>query len=182
MLYQGNLLNSSKGQLKVQYLQVYSIIKLSKVGLIDKIIKLYSKRICQRRTLADTPYVQIVYSTHQYTLLLLQMGILEVLNYNLSTLFCPSLSKYKGLKTPLNAAQCISYLLQLKLHRLPFLKAYIVLTAGRRRRVVRGRLKSFNSVAIKLIVKVVYIIIRILVRVSIRVSIRGQKRARRGAR
>ena len=47
------------------------------------------------------------------------------------------------------------------------------MTAGRRGRFVRGRLKSLNSVTIKLIIKVVYIIIRILIRVSIRVSIKG---------
>ena len=182
MLYQGNLLNSPKGQLKVQYLQVCSIIKLSKVGLIDKIIKLYSKRICQRRTLADAPYTQIVYSTYQYTSSLLQIGILEVLNYNLSTLFYSNLSKQKGLKTLLNAAQYISHLLQLKLRRLLFPKGYIILIAGKRGRFVRGRLKNLNSVAIKLIVEVVYIVVRILVRVSVRVSVRGQKRARRGAR
>ena len=43
---------------------------------------------------------------------------------------------------------------------------------GRRRRFVRGRLKSLNSVAIKLIVKVVYIAIRIFIKMSIRVFIR----------
>ena len=58
------------------------------------------------------------------------------------------------------------------MRRLPFPRAYIVLTTGRRGRFVRGRLKSLNSVAIKLIIKVVYIVIRILIRVSIRVSVR----------
>jgi hypothetical protein len=58
------------------------------------------------------------------------------------------------------------------LRRLPFPRAYIVLTAGKRGRFIRRRLKSLNSVAIKLIIKVVYIIIRILIRVSIRVSVR----------
>ena len=148
---------------------------------MDKIIKLYSKRICQRRTLADVPYTQIVYSTYQYTLLLLQLSILEVLNYNRFTLFYPSLSKYKGLKTLLNAVECISYLLELKLRRLLFPRAYIILTASRRR-FIRGRLESLNSVAIKLIIKVVYIAIRIFIQVSVRVSIRRQKRAKRGAR
>ena len=166
MLYQGNLLDSSKGQLKIQCLQDYSIIKLTKVGLIDKIIKLYSKRIYQRRMLADTPYAQIVYSTYQYTPLLLQLGILEVLNYNYSILFYPSLSKYKGLKTLLNAAQYISRPLQLKLYRLLFPRAYIILTISRKR-FIRGRLKSLNSVAIKLIFKVVHITIRIFIQVSI---------------
>ena len=47
------------------------------------------------------------------------------------------------------------------------------MTMGRRGRFVRGRLKSLNSVAIKLIIKVVHIIVRILVRVSVRVSVRG---------
>ena len=149
---------------------------------MDKIIKLYSKRVCQRRTLVDAPYTQIVYSMYQCTPSLLQIGILEVLNYNHSTLFYPSLSKYKGLKTLLNAAQYVSHLLQLKLRRLPFPKTYIILTAGRRGRFVRGRLKSLNSVAIKLIIKVVYIAVKIPIRISVRVSIRRQKRARRGAR
>ena len=148
---------------------------------MDKIIKLYSKRIYQRRTLADIPYTQIVYSIYQYTLSLLQLGILEVLNYNYFTLFYPSLSKYKGLKTLLNAAEYISHLLQLKLYRLLFPRAYIILTPSRRR-FIRGRLKSLNSVAIKLIIKVVYITIRIFIQVSIRVSVRRQKRAKRGAR
>ena len=148
---------------------------------MDKIIKFCSKRIYQRRMLADVPYAQIVYSTHQYTLSLLQLGILEVLNYNHFTLFYPSLSKYKGLKTPLNTAECISYLLQLKLRRLPFPRAYIIPTVSRRR-FIRGRLKSLNSVAIKLIIKVVYIAVRIFIQVSIRVSIRRQKRAKRGVR
>ena len=170
MLYWGNLLNSPKGQLKVQYLQVYSIIKLTKVQLIDKIIKFYSKRIYQRRTLVDAPYTQIIYSTYQYTLLLLQIGILEVLNYNLSTLFYSSLSKYKGLKTLLNAAQYISHLLQLKLRRLSFPIAYIILIVGRRGRSVRGRLNGLNSVAIKFI------------KILIKISIRRQKGARRDAR
>jgi len=62
--------------------------------------------------------------------------------------------------------------------KLPFPKAYIILTIGRRGRFIKGRLKSLNSVAIKLIIKVVYIIIRIL----IRVSIKGYKRARRGTK
>ena len=50
----------------------------------------------------------------------------------------------------------------LKLYRLPFLRAYIILTISRRR-FIRGRLKSLNSVAIKLIIKVVYITIRIYI-------------------
>ena len=148
---------------------------------MDKIIKLYSKRIYQRRTLVDAPYAWIVYSIYQYTLLLLQLGILEVLNYNRFALFYPSLSKYKGLKTLLNVAEYISHLLQLKLYRLPFPRAYIISTISRRR-FIRGRLKSLNSVAIKLIIKVVYITIRIFIQVSIRVSVRRQKRAKRGAR
>ena len=142
---------------------------------MDKIIKLCSKRICQRRMLTDAPYTRIVYSTHQYTPLLLQLGILEVLNYNHFTFFCPSPSKYKGLKTLSNTAQCISHLLQLKLRRLPFPRAYIILTASKRR-FVRERLKSLNSIAIKLIVKVVYVAVRIF----IWVSIRRQRKAKRG--
>ena len=59
------------------------------------------------------------------------------------------------------------------MRRLLFPKAYIILTIGRRGRFIRGKLKSLNSVTIKLIIKIVYIIIRILIRVSIRVSIRG---------
>ena len=59
------------------------------------------------------------------------------------------------------------------MRRLLFPKAYIILTVGRRGRFVRGRLKSLNSVAIKLIIKIIYIIVRILIRVSIKVSIRG---------
>ena len=59
------------------------------------------------------------------------------------------------------------------MYRLPFPKAYIVLTIGRRGRFIKRRLKSLNNVAIKLIIKVVYIIIRILIKVSIRVSIKG---------
>ena len=69
------------------------------------------------------------------------------------------------------------------MRRLPFPKAYIVLTIGRRGRfikgrlirgrLIRGRLKSVNSVTIKLIIKVVYIAIRILIGISIRVSIGG---------
>ena len=144
---------------------------------MDKIIKLYSKRIYQRRMLINAPYTRIVYSTHQYTPSLLWLGILEVLNYNHFALFYPSLSKYKGLKTPSNIVQCISYLLQFKLHRLPFPRAYIILTISRRR-FIRGRLKSLNSIAIKLIVKVVYITVRIF----IQVSIRRQRKAKRGVR
>ena len=56
----------------------------------------------------------------------------------------------------------ISHLLELKLRRLPFPRAYIILTISRRR-FIRGRLKSLNSVAIKLIIKVVYIAIRIFI-------------------
>ena len=63
--------------------------------------------------------------------------------------------------------------------RLLFPRAYIILTTGRRGRLVKGRLKSLNSVAIKLIVEVVHITIRILIGVSVRVFIRGWKRAKR---
>ena len=58
------------------------------------------------------------------------------------------------------------------MYRLPFLRTYIILTAGKKGRFVRGRLKSLNSVAIKLIIKVVYIAVKIPVKVSIRVSVR----------
>jgi len=46
----------------------------------------------------------------------------------------------------------------------------IAITGGR---FIRGRLKSLNSVAIKLIVEVVHIAARILVGVSVRVFVRG---------
>ena len=167
MLYQSSLLDSPKGQLKVQHIQVYSIIKLNKIGLIGKIIKLYYKRIYQRRTRADTAYTQILYSTYQYIPLVLQVSILAVLNYNLFILFYSNLSKKKDLKTLLNEAQYISHLLQLKLHRLPFSKAYIILITSKRGRFVRGRLEGFNSIAIKFIIKVVYITTR-LIKISIR--------------
>ena len=67
------------------------------------------------------------------------------------------------------------------MYKLPFPRTYIISTAGRRGRFVRGRLKSLNSVAIKLIIKVVYIAIK-FVKIPIRISIRRQKRARRDTR
>jgi hypothetical protein len=67
------------------------------------------------------------------------------------------------------------------LRRLPFPRTYIISTIGRRGRFVRGRLKSLNSVAIKLIIEVVYIAVKIPVRVSVRVSVGRRKMARRGA-
>ena len=57
------------------------------------------------------------------------------------------------------------------MRKLPFPKTYIILTAGRKKRFVRGRLKSLNSVAIKLIIEVVYIAVKIPIRVSVRVSV-----------
>ena len=59
------------------------------------------------------------------------------------------------------------------MRRLPFPKTYIISTTGRRGRLIKKRLKSFNSVAIKLIIKVVYIAIKILIGVSVRAFIRG---------
>ena len=65
------------------------------------------------------------------------------------------------------------------MRRLPFPKAYIILTMGRRGRLIKKRLKSLNSITIKLIVEVVYIAVRILIGVSVRAFIRGWKRAKR---
>ena len=59
------------------------------------------------------------------------------------------------------------------MRRLLFPETYIVLTIGRRERLIKGKLKSFNSVAIKLIIKVVYITVKILIGISIRAFIRG---------
>ena len=65
------------------------------------------------------------------------------------------------------------------MRKLPFSRAYIILTISRRKKLIKGKLKSLNSVAIKLIIKVVYIAVKILISVSIRAFIRRWKKARR---
>ena len=64
------------------------------------------------------------------------------------------------------------------MRRLPFPIIYIILIVGKKGRFVRGRLKGFNSIAIKFIVKIIYIAVK-FIKTLIKIPIRRQRRAKR---